>query len=431
MASKSVISKTCILLLLLAIFLIPAIHAQEHVHEDGTVHNPAEDSDHVHEADTAGIASTNSTTTAIEAEHDHAAETASTESEHSHSHGLGCEIETYTNYNMPLRIGSVFIILATSAVGIFAPIILCRIKPYKEGSFRDWTLTAGKFFGTGVIIATAFIHMLPEALERFSSECIGEGWHSYHAFGGVFCMIASFFLQIVELAALSNLDSIAQKNANAVVGNAEETADRSVIEKQLSVDPQSKVSHIEQNPYEHNHHGIHEDGHVHSAGFLEHEQSVRNIGTFILELGIVMHSIIIGITLGTADGDSFVTLLIALVFHQFFEGIALGTRVNDLNCKTWKKPIIMGLLFICMTPIGIGIGIGIRSSVDPPAAILAQAILDSLSAGVLLYSAYVSLMSIEINHNVGFRRSPLSRKVFCFMCMYIGAALMAVLGTWA
>lgn len=280
--------------------------------------------------------------------------------------------------------------------------------------------------------------MLPEALERFGSECLGEGWHSYHAFGGLFCMLASFFLQIIELAALSNLDAIAKKNADATAAAAalgasgasslEKTGDDRVISEksQVSIHPQANISH-----YEHDHTGINEDGHVHSAGFLEHEQSIRNIGTFILELGIVMHSIIIGITLGTADNTAFQTLLIALVFHQFFEGIALGTRINDLQCKTWKKPILMGILFILMTPIGIAIGIGIRSTLNPPAAILAQAILDSLSAGILLYNAYVSLMSIEINHNVGFRRSSMQRKVFCFFCMYLGAALMSVLGMWA
>ncbi|KAI9277466.1 Zinc/iron permease [Sporodiniella umbellata] len=311
-----------------------------------------------------------------------------------------------------MRIVALFVILATSALGIFAPILLHRIRPHQEGSVRDWVLTSGKFFGTGVIIATAFIHMLPEALERFDSDCIGEGWHSYHAFGGVFCLLASFALQIVELAALTHLDNLAKKNQNEKVEPSKESA------KDLEI-------------HEHDHNGIHQDGHVHSAGFLETEQSIRNIGTFVLEFGILMHSIIIGLTLGTSDNNEFTTLFIALVFHQFFEGIALGTRINDLNCKSWKKPVLMGLMFVCTTPIGVAIGVGVHSSLNPGANILAQAILDSLSAGILLYSAYVSLMSIEINHNVGFRKSSLSRKVFCFVCMYLGAALMAVLGTWA
>lgn len=431
MASKSFISRSCILLLLVAAFFLTVIQAQEHVHEGNLAK--------IHHQCLLNLTNISPSCLSDGSVHsdleEHAAEESASASS-GHSHGSeSCDVEPMLNYNMSLRIGSVFIILATSAVGIFAPIILFRISPYQEGSVRDWALTAGKFFGTGVIIATAFIHMLPEALERFDSECLGEGWHSYHAFGGLFCMIASFALQIIELAAISNLDAIARRNAETTTMsisnqtlniNAEETADSKLGEK-----GNAGVSSHNISAHEHNHSGINEDGHVHSAGFLENEQSLRNIGTFILELGIVMHSIIIGITLGTTDNESFNTLFIALIFHQFFEGIALGTRVNDLNCKSWKKPILMGLLFICMTPIGIGIGIGVRSTVNPRSSILAQAILDSLSAGILLYNAYVSLMSIEINHNVGFRRSSLSRKIFCFLCMYLGAALMAVLGAWA
>ncbi|KAG1056073.1 hypothetical protein G6F43_001996 [Rhizopus delemar] len=374
---------------------VSEVHAHDHDHDHSL---ETDHSNHTHAGEVSGV---------------HVEEA----SGHAHSH-VSCEVDPNAEYFMPMRVGALFIILATSAVGILGPIILHRIRPHQKGSVRDWILTAGKFFGTGVIIATAFIHMLPEALERFDSECIGEGWHSYHAFGGLFCLLASFALQIVELAALTNLDNIAKKNLAAA-----QLAKGEVGEK--GMENEKEIEHV------HDHHGIHEDGHVHSAGFLENDQAIRNISTLVLELGILMHSIIIGITLGTTDNDEFTVLLIALVFHQFFEGIALGTRINDLDCKSWKKPLLMSFFFICTTPIGVAIGIGVRSSLNPPANILAQAILDSLSAGILLYSAYVSLMSIEINHNVGFRKSSWSRKIFCFVCMYLGAALMAVLGTWA
>ncbi|KAG2200305.1 hypothetical protein INT47_000298 [Mucor saturninus] len=420
-------------LLLIGAFLFSAVWAQEdstteishsdmHIHEDETVHSHDDDT-HSHEHSESSVSSSNSHDDETHS-HEHTDNSVSSGSSHGHSHGSqSCEVEDISDYNMPFRIGSIFIILATSAVGIFSPIILYRISSFKDGSIRDWVLTAGKFFGTGVIIATAFIHMLPEAIERFGSDCLGEGWHSYHAFGGLFCMLASFALQIIELAAISNLDAIARRNI-AVTGHID-VKNPSTYQKEIS----EKVGAHSQ--HEHDHNGISQDGHVHSAGFLENDQSLRSVSTFILELGIIMHSIIIGLTLGTADNTSFQTLLIALCFHQFFEGIALGTRVNDLQYKSWKKPVIMGIIFVCMTPIGIGIGIGIKSTMNPPSSILAQAILDSLSAGILLYSAYISLMSIEINHNVGFRKSSLPRKVFCFLCMYLGAALMSVIGIWA
>lgn len=45
----------------------------------------------------------------------------------------------------------------------------------------------------------------------------------------------------------------------------------------------------------------------------------------VLELGVVVHSLIIGMSLGASDFPNTVRPLVpALTFHQFFEGIGLG-----------------------------------------------------------------------------------------------------------
>jgi zinc transporter 1/2/3 len=45
----------------------------------------------------------------------------------------------------------------------------------------------------------------------------------------------------------------------------------------------------------------------------------------VLELGIVVHSVIIGMSLGASeDATTIKPLVAALTFHQFFEGIGLG-----------------------------------------------------------------------------------------------------------
>ncbi|KAI8083368.1 Zinc/iron permease [Gilbertella persicaria] len=330
-------------------------------------------------------------------------------------------------YNLGLRVGSIFIILATSAVGTYVPILLHRISPYKKGDIRDWLLTVGKFFGTGVILATAFVHMLPDALENFESPCLTDGWLSYGAFAGVFCMIASFALQLLEISSVAHvnrLHRLKQERADTELGR--------------SVEPTDKASHLSKqtvtdNEQHHHHHHIGDDhGHAHGA-LLESDEAYKHIGTYILELGIVMHSILIGISLATTDNDEFITLLIALVFHQFFEGMALGTRLNEVGYTHWYKPTLMGLLYVIMTPIGIAIGIGIRTSYNPNSysAVLSSAILDSLSAGILLYNAYVSLMSMEMSHNNAFHNASTTRKICSFLSMYIGAGLMSLIGKWA
>ncbi|CAO3610389.1 unnamed protein product [Cunninghamella echinulata] len=327
--------------------------------------------------------------------------------------------------------------------------IIHRIKPYQKGSAQDWILLVGKFFGTGVILATAFIHMLPEAMENFGHPCLDPAWKTYGAFTGIFCMIASFGLQLLELAAVSNVDRLMAKQEQQIQENTlndiENTLTKEEKEKQQNnKDHQEDINSIgssntisppplpsSSSPSNNNNNN--NNNHVHSAGLLESKNAFKDINTIVLELGIVMHSIIIGITLANTKSEEFITLLIALVFHQFFEGVALGTRVNDLSHAGWLRPLLMGLLYIIMTPIGIAIGIGIHSSFNPnsSSSILASAILDSLSAGILLYNAYVSLMSAEINHNHEFRKYSFVRKSICFFSMYVGAGIMALIGLWA
>ncbi|KAI9320691.1 Zinc/iron permease [Dichotomocladium elegans] len=327
-----------------------------------------------------------------------------------------CKREDLGEYDMFMRVGSLFIILLTSAIAIFAPMALHRIRPYHSGSTRDWILTVGKFFGTGVILATAFIHMLPGALAGFASPCLSPGWKSYSAFAGVFCMIASFALQLLEMTAMTRLDLLQKKEDKDSAAETESTA----LEKENKEAPEETI----------------QAGHMHGFGFLEEDNdqcALKSVGTLILELGIAMHSIIVGITLSNTVQEKYTTLFVALMFHQFFEGIALGTRINEMDHKGWGRPLLLGLFFITMTPIGVAIGIGIHSSfsLTSSASVLSSAILDSLSAGILLYNAYVTLMSQECTFNPRFRSAPFSRKLVCFMSMYTGAALMSAVGKWS
>ncbi|KAI8336470.1 Zinc/iron permease [Blakeslea trispora] len=333
-----------------------------------------------------------------------------------------CAALPIEDYSLGLRVGSIFIILGTSAVGTYLPILLHRIKSYKSGDIRDWILTVGKFFGTGVILATAFVHMLPESIEKFESPCLTDGWLSYGSFAGVFCMLASFALQLLEIISVAHFNKLQKLEQQCI------DAELANNDKSLKSNGQANANFVE----EHEHRIGDSHGHAHGV-FFETDGAYKHISTYILELGIVMHSVLIGISLATTEHDEFISLLIALVFHQFFEGMALGTRLNEMDYTRWYKPILMGLIYIITTPIGIAIGIGIRSSYNSNSysAVLASAILDSLSAGILLYNAYVSLMSMEISHSASFHNTSTTRKVCSFISMYIGAGLMSLIGKWA
>ena len=66
-------------------------------------------------------------------------------------------------------------------------------------------------------------------------------------------------------------------------------------------------------------------------------------------------AVLIGITLGVTAGSAFDTLLVALAFHQFFEGFAIGSAVVDSGLGVGKS-LIAGLAYSITTPTGIAIG---------------------------------------------------------------------------
>ncbi|KAI9326214.1 ZIP zinc transporter-domain-containing protein [Obelidium mucronatum] len=119
----------------------------------------------------------------------------------------------------------------------------------------------------------------------------------------------------------------------------------------------------------------------------------RGLPTIILELGILFHSLIIGITLGVTPDGSFSTLLGAVCFHQMFEGMALGVLIGSLGNLTASTRLILGLLYPLTTPVGIAIGIAVRNSYNSNSShlIILQGILDSLSAGILFFNTYCEL----------------------------------------
>jgi hypothetical protein len=55
----------------------------------------------------------------------------------------------------------------------------------------------------------------------------------------------------------------------------------------------------------------------------------------VLELGILVHSVIIGVSLGASVRSSTIRPLVgALSFHQFFEGIGLGGSIVQVYACT-------------------------------------------------------------------------------------------------
>ncbi|KAL8284219.1 hypothetical protein RQP46_004968 [Phenoliferia psychrophenolica] len=128
-----------------------------------------------------------------------------------------------------------------------------------------------------------------------------------------------------------------------------------------------------------------------SDAWGEYPYAVQLMAVMLLEFGVIFHSLIIGLTLAVTGADEFNILFIVIIFHQMFEGLGLGTRLAFLTLpKSLEKlPLIGALVYSCVTPIGMAIGLGLRESISmtSASASIAAGVLDSTSAGILIYTA--------------------------------------------
>ncbi|CAE6389459.1 unnamed protein product [Rhizoctonia solani] len=374
-----------------------------------------------------------------------------------------------------LRVASLFIILATSVFGAAFPVLASRLHFL---NVHKLIFEGAKYFGSGVIIATAFIHLLAPAVEKLGSACLKGVWEEYPwapamAMGAVFCI---FF---VELAAFrigtAKLDSLGVKEYNSHGSSHERTGEHDIQDLRLSDQVAASPGKVIENDSElglkeklalHNRMSesalaqllgvaILEFGVVfHSIliGIIKNDSELglkeklalhngisesalaQLLGVAILEFGVVFHSILIGMTL--AVDEDFIVLFIVLIFHQMFEGLGLGTRLASLDLplpyRSWV-PYAGALLYGLTTPIGVAAGLGIRTTYNPKSmtSSIVAGTFDSISAGILLYTGLVELLAHEFIFNPVMHRAPIGKLLYACVMMVLGAGIMALIGRWA
>jgi zinc transporter 1/2/3 len=155
---------------------------------------------------------------------------------------------------------------------------------------------------------------------------------------------------------------------------------------------------------------------------------------FLLEMGILFHSVFIGMSLAVAVGNDFIVLLIAIVFHQTFEGLALGVRIADIKWKPRAlQPWLMAVAYGCTTPLGMAIGIATHTLYSPNSEIglLVVGIMNAVSAGFLVFASLVELMSEDFLSDQSWQILRGKKRVAACLLVFGGAFLMSLVGAWA
>ncbi|KAI0825530.1 Zinc/iron permease [Irpex lacteus] len=336
--------------------------------------------------------------------------------------------DSTSSTDLPLRIASIFVILVGASFGALFPVLSRRTK-FLRSRIPKGVFDTAKYFGSGVIIATAFIHLLSPAIEELGSPCLSPAWHEYpYALG--LALISIFTIFLVELVAM-----------------------RWGTAKLAALGISHDHSHSPHSPHSHEHSHSPEDLEAPpSVGGAAETEVVKDlpycdatnqaashlVGIAILEFGVLLHSFLIGLTLAVTE--NFRVLFVVLVFHQTFEGLGVGSRLAYLSLSSSSSttpsnlPIWAALAFGITTPIGIAIGLGVRESYNPgsASASIVSGVLDAVSAGILVYTGLVELLAHDFLFNPAMMQDASNAEVaYAVGSVMLGCGLMALLGRWA
>ncbi|KAH8693762.1 putative plasma membrane low affinity zinc ion transporter [Talaromyces proteolyticus] len=344
-----------------------------------------------------------------------------------------CDTGNGYDGRMGLRISSIFVILVGSIFGAVFPVYARRLG---SNGVPSWMFFIAKYFGSGVIIATAFIHLLAPAEEALTNPCLTGPITEYSWVEGIVLMtiVVMFFVELMVMR-YSFGDGHGHSHSDSHThSHSDETNCSQETQAQNPPILNDSKGHIPGNDHL-SHSRDHRDlESVKDAELSAEEYAAQLTAVFILEFGIIFHSVFVGLTLAVA-GDDFTTLYVVLVFHQTFEGLGLGSRLATLPWPDRKRftPYLLGFAYAVSTPIAIAIGLGVRQSYPPNGrtTLIVNGVFDSISAGILIYTALVELMAHEFMFSSSMRRAPLRTVLWAFVLICLGAGLMALLGKWA
>ncbi|WVZ96898.1 hypothetical protein U9M48_042478 [Paspalum notatum var. saurae] len=332
-------------------------------------------------------------------------------------------------------------ILVAGVLGVGLPLAGRKRRALRTDSA---VFMAAKAFAAGVILATGFVHMLHDAEHALSSPCLpSTPWRQFPVPGFV-AMTAALATLVLDFLATrfyeaKHRDEAARVKAAAAAALA---AASSASDEDITVvtvvedEPKAPLlqTHCHGHSHGHGHSHSHEDELLVQAEGNEGDVSahVRSVVVSqILEMGIVSHSVIIGLSLGVSQSPCTIRPLVAaLAFHQFFEGFALGGCIAQAQFKNLSA-FLMASFFAITTPAGIAAGVGLASFYNPnsPRALVVEGILDSVSAGILIYMSLVDLIAADFLG--GKMTGSLRQQVMAYIALFLGALSMSSLAIWA
>lgn len=326
---------------------------------------------------------------------------------------MRCNALQHESYSVAWHVVALFVVLGSSFVGTVLPILGKRVDAFRV---PEYVYAIGKSIATGVVLGVAVIHMLEPANEALTSECLPN----------VIRNLSNPLAYMICLASVAAMHSL-------------EACLRVFFENRAT----ANFAHIESEESEHLLSGSDGGGngghHHHPIIFIDDPETTGGmnlLSAILLEFGVSLHSIFVGLTVGVSADSELYTLVCALCLHQFFEGVALGSRLVEASL-TPKAEYVFSAVFVLSAPFGAAIGVMIICehlvNTNGGSYLLTQGILDSVCAGILLYLGFQLLVSDFYSDLRQHSRKVRYPRVFLtamLIGLWSGLIIMALIGQY-
>lgn len=255
-------------------------------------------------------------------------------------------------YNTPLHVGALLIILAVSSLACAVPMLAAKFPVLR---IPEPFFFAVRHIGTGVLLATAFVHLLPTAFISLGNPCLSNFWTTdYPAMPGAIALVGIFFVSIIEMIFSPARNFMPRTGPAGEAGGRRDGASgggahgahasmggghcsNAAVVAAITRPSATHRASIELAPLEETGAAgtpttlLKETLEIESQGWsLTPEQRHKKaiLQCMLLEVGILFHSVFIGMALSVAVGGNFVVLLIAIAFHR---ELSLSSHSDNLN----------------------------------------------------------------------------------------------------
>lgn len=213
-----------------------------------------------------------------------------------------------------MHVGALFIILFVSTTACAFPILAIRFPGLRIPAPFFFAI---RHFGTGVLIATAFVHLLPTAFTLLGNPCLPDFWtDTYTAMPGAMALAAIFMLTLIEMIFHpSRHRRQPEASPGGVRGESTAPTETNTIPPRRIGPLAGRSSSIGRSLSQIDRQD--EERQTTEEQKLRDEKMRRDMMQVVmLESGILFHSIFIGMALSVSINNEFVVLLIAIAFHR-------------------------------------------------------------------------------------------------------------------